>query len=681
MIRLRASLSGLSTAATGVTALGIGFDARPAERYLGFGERSNAVDQRGQRGRELRRRRALPARRAAARSPRFVPPWGFQPRDDATYYPVPWLLSTAGYGVLVDNTETQLLPARQRRERLSVEAAPGAPRPAAPPRALSLRFFAGPRPGRRAAPASPPRPAASPRRRRPGASAPGSSRRPDDEQPTRSTRCRRADAPGLGRARPTRTTCPAAPSAGGEAEQRARTRPVPRARAGDHHLLQPDDLHRLRRAPTTRRPQRGALTATAAGDALRLPLHRHRRPVPRSAQFDFSSAAGRARCYGELLARGGRRRLRRLDGGLRRVHAARLALGRTACAGTAMHNLYPRPLPLRRLRLRAAAPAGRSAASSRSGWTGAAPCAQIVWGGDPTVGWGFDGLALGGARNGADAWACRGSAPGAPTSAASSRSAPTSSPPSCSSRWVQFGAVSGVMRTQANGIALPAKRPPAGLRPRRQIANWRRYAKLRTQLYPYLAAADADLPAQRAADHAPPRPRLPRRPGARPRATTSSCSAPTCWPRRSSSRARASAALYLPARPLGRPLALGRLPRARRRAAAARAEAARAAAARSRSRRRSTSCRCWFAPGRSCRCCRPTSTPSPPTAVAARTSSGCASEPTASTCWRSRAAAAPRASTGTGGSPRVERRGRWTLRVRSGNRGRSYEPRSLAAGR
>lgn len=28
----------------------------------------------------------------------------------------------------------------------------------------------------------------------------------------------------------------------------------------------------------------------------------------------------------------------------------------------------------------------------RSGWTGAASCAQVVWGGDPTTGWGFDGL-------------------------------------------------------------------------------------------------------------------------------------------------------------------------------------------------------------------------------------------------------------------------------------------------
>ena len=36
----------------------------------------------------------------------IVPPWGFRPREDATYYPLPWLLSTAGYGVLVDTPAT-----------------------------------------------------------------------------------------------------------------------------------------------------------------------------------------------------------------------------------------------------------------------------------------------------------------------------------------------------------------------------------------------------------------------------------------------------------------------------------------------------------------------------------------------------------------------------------------------
>jgi alpha-glucosidase (family GH31 glycosyl hydrolase) len=53
---------------------------------------------------------------------------------------------------------------------------------------------------------------------------------------------------------------------------------------------------------------------------------------------------------------------------------------------------------------------------------------------------------------------------------------------------VQFGAVSGVMRTQANGVALPSKDRPQVI-DEDQIGNWRRYTKLRTQLYPYLVAA------------------------------------------------------------------------------------------------------------------------------------------------------------------------------------------------
>jgi alpha-glucosidase (family GH31 glycosyl hydrolase) len=56
-------------------------------------------------------------------------------------------------------------------------------------------------------------------------------------------------------------------------------------------------------------------------------------------------------------------------------------------------------------------------------------------------------------------------------------------------RWIEFGAVSGVMRTQANGFSLGDR----GRRPQITDANvlpvWRRYAKLRTQLYPYIAAA------------------------------------------------------------------------------------------------------------------------------------------------------------------------------------------------
>ena len=46
------------------------------------------------------------------------------------------------------------------------------------------------------------------------------------------------------------------------------------------------------------------------------------------------------------------------------------------------------------------------------------------------------------------------------------------------------------MRTEASGVALPSKPRPQVYDDDR-IPVWKRYAKLRTQLYPYIAAADA----------------------------------------------------------------------------------------------------------------------------------------------------------------------------------------------
>jgi hypothetical protein len=57
-------------------------------------------------------------------------------------------------------------------------------------------------------------------------------------------------------------------------------------------------------------------------------------------------------------------------------------------------------------------------------------------------------------------------------------------------RWIQFGAVSGVMRTQANGFELGQKSRRAQIFDPDVLPIWRRYAKLRTQLYPYVITAD-----------------------------------------------------------------------------------------------------------------------------------------------------------------------------------------------
>ena len=123
--------------AAAVEATSIGFRARPGERYLGFGERSNKVDQRGG---EVESYVAEGPYEEDDRAiiPAFVPAWGYHPRPDATYYPVPWLLSTAGYGVLVDDPETSYFRLDEGGSgvwSVEVEAAH-----------LNLRVFAGPRP-------------------------------------------------------------------------------------------------------------------------------------------------------------------------------------------------------------------------------------------------------------------------------------------------------------------------------------------------------------------------------------------------------------------------------------------------------------------------------------------------------------------------------------------------------
>ena len=67
-----------------------------------------------------------------------VPSWGLRERPDATYFPMPWLLSSRGFGVLLTNHETSRFRlGSQRPGEWSVEVdAPD----------LRLRVFAGPEP-------------------------------------------------------------------------------------------------------------------------------------------------------------------------------------------------------------------------------------------------------------------------------------------------------------------------------------------------------------------------------------------------------------------------------------------------------------------------------------------------------------------------------------------------------
>src|SRR4029453_4758401 len=98
----RATRAGTATDVLGIAAAW----AAPAdERFYGLGERADAAQHRGARvenyvsdGPWIEENRALISA--------ILPPPGFRARDDSTYFPIPWILSSRGYGVLVDNDET-----------------------------------------------------------------------------------------------------------------------------------------------------------------------------------------------------------------------------------------------------------------------------------------------------------------------------------------------------------------------------------------------------------------------------------------------------------------------------------------------------------------------------------------------------------------------------------------------
>jgi alpha-glucosidase (family GH31 glycosyl hydrolase) len=204
------------------------------------------------------------------------------------------------------------------------------------------------------------------------------------------------------------------------------------------------------------------------------------------SQFDFTAPAGRD-LYGQLL---GEAVADGHDGWMEDFgeYTPLDARGADGTTGSTLHNAYPRQYHCGAFDGVAGAPRAL-ARFVRSGWTGSARCSPIVWGGDPTVGWGFDGLrsvVTNGLTMGLSGVSTWGSDIGGFFALFGNRL-----DPELLVRWIEVGAVSGVMRTQANGINLPAQ-PRAQIWDEEVLPHWRRWAKLRTQLYPYLSAADAE---------------------------------------------------------------------------------------------------------------------------------------------------------------------------------------------
>ncbi len=455
-----------------VLGIGAAWATATDERFYGLGERANAAQHRGARvesyvsdGPWIEADRALISA--------VLPKPGFRARDDATYFPVPWVLSSRGYGVLVDNDETAYhdLATPERPDAWSLEVV-GAPdgmsaRPA--PATLRFRVFAGPHPA---------------------------------------DVLRRFTA-AVGRQPPPAAPWVFGPWYQGPALQAFRDADVPVSVSqtylhylpcGDDRTNEPArtaDAHALGYAITTYfnpmictsytpaftdAAAAGALTTTADGAPYIYQYFTSR--FFDVGQFDFSAPAGR-RFYASLL------RDAMDDGhdgwmedfGEYTPLDGRMADGRD---GGAAHNRYVTDYHCAAHAATRKRPIVRF---QRSGWTGAARCAQVVWSGDPTTSWDFDGLrsvvttGLGMGLSGVSRW-------GSDIGGFFSLFGPQLTD-ELLIRWVQLGTVTGVMRTQRDGISLQPGRRPQVEDPA-QIDNWRRYAKLRTQLYPYIVAADRE---------------------------------------------------------------------------------------------------------------------------------------------------------------------------------------------
>jgi alpha-D-xyloside xylohydrolase len=462
----------------GVTAVEIAFRASAGELFYGFGERSDAVVRRtGEVESYVSDGPFSEAGRAVAKA--VIPPAGFRPRADATYYPIPWLLSRRGYGVLVDNDETSSFRLRRGSWAVRVEAG-----------RLDLSFFAGPTPaaalrrftaatGRQPAPAAPW--GFGPWLQTGQPNAP-----PLADQVADLERLRAADAP-VSAAETQLRYLPCGLDRGLEGYEAERVAYYHRMGLAVLTYVNPM-LCRSYEPRFSDASRAGALLRAAGGgvslfDSFVGGTGSAGFTVQQVGEYDFSGRAGRT-AYADVI-----RRMQSSghDGWMEDFgeYTPLDAVGASGLRGSALHNRYPTLYHCAVHRMAAARGAVRF---QRSGWTGAARCADDVWGGDPTTTFGFDGLSsavrqgLGMGLSGVSRW-------GSDIGGYDTIGADPKLTPELLKRWIAFGAVSGVMRIKKSGLEIPSYRRPQVWDPD-VIGVWRKFTKLHTQLYPYLAAAD-----------------------------------------------------------------------------------------------------------------------------------------------------------------------------------------------
>lgn len=153
--------------------------------------------------------------------------------------------------------------------------------------------------------------------------------------------------------------------------------------------------------------------------------------------------------------------------------------------GLELHNLYPVLYHKASHELTWKIKGRDFAQFVRSGYLGVAPYARIVWGGDPSTDYSkADGLAAAisqGLSLGLSGISYWGSDIGGFHS--------ITQPPTDAElliRWIQFGAFSGIMRTQAEGWPIQLVSMRAQVWSDEVLPVWIMYARLRTQLFPYI---------------------------------------------------------------------------------------------------------------------------------------------------------------------------------------------------
>jgi alpha-glucosidase len=441
------------------------FERAPGERFWGFGERSDVVERSGaivehwvgEGPYQLGEYSLVEA---------ITPRWAIRRRRDATYYPVPWLLSSRGYGVLTEShdwschdltaEDTWSVIALTTRLSLRTFAA------ASPAEALAMFTEAT---GRQPVPAQA-------WFFGPWIQTGQADLVPPAEERAILDRLRDGNAPFTA----VETHMRRLPGgAHGDRRDAERERTVEFHRRGLASLTYLSPMVSRAYAEVFATAARKRLFEEADGAALTFTAYIGGRepPFTEQAQLDFTNLGTVAlyRRFVEEVFEDGH------DGWMEDFGEYSPLLEE--------HNLYP--LRYHAAVARIAAELGRQPARLvRSGWTGSAAHSPLVWGGDPTTGWGFDGLrsaVVEGLTMGLSGVAFWGSDIGGFFTLGDEQLTPE-----LLIRWIQLGALTPLMRTKAGGVAIGG-----GKRPQvwdgQILPHWRRWAVFHKLLVPYLTSA------------------------------------------------------------------------------------------------------------------------------------------------------------------------------------------------